>query len=122
MKRFDLVGNKLDCNIDIPEEFCFKPAYMNDELARKEKEGWIERRQLDEVEVSFKRMKRWADYNYEPEEYKQHSYQLCSMIVHHGESSLSGHYFSVVRVPNGTTDTWVKFNDDKITFVDSTLK
>ena len=122
MKRFDLYGNKLDCSVNVPQEFEFKPSYMNEELARKERNGWVETKPVDLLDVSFKRMQRWADYEFEPEQFRQHSYRLTSMIVHQGDSSVNGHYFSVVRVPGAEGAHWVKFNDDKTTFVDTTLK
>ena len=122
MKRFDLMGNKLDCSVNVPQEFEFKSSYMNEELARRERNGWVETKPVDLLDVSFKRMQRWADYEFEPEQFRQHSYRLTSMIVHQGDSSVNGHYFSVVRVPGSEGAHWVKFNDDKTTFVDATLK
>jgi len=42
------------------------------------------------------------------------------MIIHHGYRSSSGHYFCICKVQtNKERDEthWVKFDDDKITFV-----
>jgi len=36
------------------------------------------------------------------------------MIVHYGNRTVSGHYYSLIKV----CDRWFKFDDDKITFVE----
>ena len=36
------------------------------------------------------------------------------MIIHHGYRAGSGHYYAIIKVK----DNWVKFDDDKITFID----
>jgi hypothetical protein len=54
MKRFDFEGKKLDNKIDFPTEFQFPLTTMNDELARNERNGWIDSRPLDEIEMSFR--------------------------------------------------------------------
>jgi hypothetical protein len=42
-------------------------------------------------------------------------YRLCSVLVHQGNSSNSGHYYSYVRVTN---DQWCCFNDHSVNIVE----
>lgn len=50
--------------------------------------------------------------------FKQHVYELKSMIIHHGYSTSRGHYYSIIKVQQGDQSAWAKFDDDKITFIE----
>ncbi len=41
MKRFDDYGKKLNFDVDCPLTFSFKHEYLCDDLARKEKSGYV---------------------------------------------------------------------------------
>jgi len=41
------------------------------------------------------------------------------MIIHHGYRASAGHYYAIIKVKTGDDSCkWVKFDDDKITFID----
>lgn len=54
----------------------------------------------------------------EEEKFKRHCYTLNSMIIHHGYRASAGHYYAIIKVKTGADSCkWVKFDDDKITFI-----
>lgn len=108
MIRFDDMGQKLSHNIDFPEKFQFEREYMNDDLAKNEQQGWIDQRKQAFQDLLLKSDKA------EEEKFKRHQYILNSLIIHKGYRAGSGHYYAIIKV----SEKWVKFDDDKITFID----
>jgi hypothetical protein len=60
---------------------------------------------------------------FEPEEgqriKRKHNYELYAMIIHQGYSSCVGHYYCLIKHETGA---WIKFDDEKITIIDSMEK
>lgn len=110
MKRFDYYGSKLNFNLEFPQNFSFPDTYLNDELRKNEREGYIhdplpkDYPGVNEVNLGAKR---------------QHNYELYAMIIHHGYSSGRGHYYCLIRNPKGG---WTKFDDEKITLIEDPEK
>ena len=62
-----------------------------------------------------------VDLDNETGRFKQHGYEMTSMIIHHGYNSSAGHYFSIIKVQtskNSSHTRWVKFDDDRISFIE----
>jgi ubiquitin C-terminal hydrolase len=109
MKRFDDNGRKLNFDIDCPLNFSFKLEHLNEDLARKERDGYVKKEDelgvLGSANMNLRRVKK-----------RKHSYELYGMIVHTGNFSAKGHYYAVVKhktLPN----TWIKFDDETVTLI-----
>lgn len=127
MKRFDFAGSKLSHNIDFPKKFSFEKEFMNDELAKHESHGWLDMYNHTKSSFFAGLQRETAPVQQQPEEqqpeekFKHHAYELNSMIVHHGFRSGAGHYYSIIKVQTNkdrAETRWVKFDDDKITFIE----
>lgn len=94
---------------------------MNDELAKHESKGWLDLNQRNKGLFPGLKQMHQPDFQDQDEKFKNHSYELNSMIVHHGFRSGAGHYYSVIKVQPSkerAETRWAKFDDDKITFID----
>lgn len=114
MKRFDWNGSKLGHSIDFPHTFSFDHRYMNEEMARRERNGYVT--QNSSPESLF-----MSQESTEDTKFKNHRYELFGMIIHHGYSSNRGHYYALIKVQNvhsNQSGKWAKFDDEKITLID----
>lgn len=82
---------------------------MNEDLSKQEKQGYLDLtpKMFSELQPQTTNAK-----------FKQHMYELKSMIIHHGYSTSRGHYYSIIKVQQGDHSAWAKFDDDQITFIE----
>lgn len=83
---------------------------MNEELARKEQNGYVEAPDEDDLFPQSAESK-----------FKTHQYELFGMIVHHGYSTSRGHYYALIKVTNvhsAQPGKWAKFDDEKVSLID----
>ena len=108
-------------NIDVPLRFSLSKDFLNDDLLKKESQGWLDRAPTQEPVVSsFRATKQSQSDEDDTGRFKKHQYDLHSMIIHKGYNTSSGHYYCVCKVQTNKKKSetrWVQFNDDKISFI-----
>jgi hypothetical protein len=108
MKRFDFNGSKLSHSVEFPLSFSFNKKYMNEELQRKEQNGYMESPTRDDDLLFASTTPNTGDYSRVgssrgsglDSKFKTHRYELFGMIVHHGYSASRGHYYALTKVQN----------------------